>query len=72
MSLQIKDPVLYAPLAMTGHCRAHVVAARDDGTVDIEIDPDDAGAGEALILTRISVVPTLRDLGPGTCTPRTP
>lgn len=66
--MKINDPVIYCPLAMRGHYNGKVTALREDGSVDIELDKNQTGAGELVQLRHIPVVPTIRDLMPGTCT----
>lgn len=66
--LKIGDPVVYCPLASAGHYRGKVALARSPGVVDVELEKDDTGPGDAVTLSHIAVVASLRDLAPGTCT----
>ena len=66
MTIAVGEEIIYSPLASTGHCRGVVRHVRSPDMVDIELT--DTGTGETVALRCIAVVPTLKDLTPGTCT----
>lgn len=63
--MRVGDPVVYCPVAGHGHYRAKVTNVRSALEVDIEIPEQ---GNDPLRLRCIAVVPTLRELAPGTCT----
>lgn len=63
--LKPKDKAIYSPLASSGHYFATVLAVHG-GTADIDLQ--DTGAGDAVRLTLVPIVESVRDLVPGTCT----
>ena len=65
--LKISDAVVYCPLASCGHYRGKVLGVRPDRSADIELDKDDSGIGETVVLRFIPIVAGLKDLLPGTC-----
>lgn len=67
-TLAAKTPIIYAPIASSGHYRGTVLSGRADGTVDIELSKEDSGQGDHVTLRCIVVVDSLADLKPGTCT----